>query len=328
MNITHRAILRFLAIVLALCMPLAPAGVHAQDVWPQRPIKIVVPYAPGASSDNVARRMGQALSERLRQSVIVENRTGAAGAIGAAVVAKEKPDGYTLLAHDPAYVLLPHLSKSLPYDPNDLIPIGAVVFSPFGIIVKTDSRFQTLQDLVAYARANPKKVTFGSGGEGSSPHLASELFASVIGAELYHVPYKGAGEAVLALLGGQIDMQFVSPLTALGQVKAGKVRMLAISGAHRVTVLPGVPTFAEAGVKDFGVSNWIGFWAPRGTPVPVLDRLKTEIAQIMATPEMKSYAEGMGADPRVVVGDGFVRLLDEESTRWIGLADKIGLEKR
>jgi tripartite-type tricarboxylate transporter receptor subunit TctC len=305
---------------------LGPFPAPAQEQWPQRPVRIIVPYSPGASTDNVSRRVAQELSARLGQTVLVENKTGAMGTIGVAEVARARPDGYTLLGIDTGYVMLPHLVRSLPYDASrDLVPIAAYVFSPLGVVVNASSPYRSLQDLVARARSEPGRITFGSGGVGTFPQLATEDLASRTGVTLLHVPFRGAAEAVQALLSNTIEMQIASPATVMGNLSAGRLRMLAIGGDRRLALLPDVPTFAEAGVEGFVLRNWIGLWAPRGTPPGVVERLQSEILAAMRTPEMKAYAESIAAEPRVVVGDEFVRLLRDESARWKAVIDRIGL---
>ncbi len=317
---------------IALSIPallLSWQAAFAQDAWPQRPVKFVVPFAAGASSDNFTRKIAQGLTERLGQSIVVENKLGGQGTIGMMSVVRDKPDGYIFAANDTGYVMLPHLVKEMPYDPyKDLIPVAAYIFSPFGILVNSNSPYKTLQDLIAAGRATPGKLTYGSGGEGTTPHLSSEAFAFQTGFKPLHVPYKGAAEAIIALMGGQIDFQFTTPTTAAGAVKSGRLRMLAISGATRSNLLPEVPTFAEAGLKDFGVTNWIGLWAPRGTPQAILTRLEKEIAAVMSTPEMKAFCDQAGAAPLFAVGQDFSKLLSEENTRWKTVIEKIGLVKK
>lgn len=308
---------------------LAASRAMGQEQWPQRPIRIVVPYAPGASTDAVTRRLAQELSARLGWRVFVENRSGAMGTIGTAEVLRQRPDGYTLAAGDSSYVISPHLLRNMPYDQDrDLVPIAGYVFSPLGVIVKSSSPFATLQDLLDRARAQPRTITFGSGGAGSSPHLATEALAIATGTQFAHIPFRGAGEAILAVLSGTIDMQFVSPATAMGNLQGGTVRMLAISGDRRLKILPDVPTFAEAGVPGYNMSNWIGLWAPTGTPEPVIDILRREVGTIMNAPDLQAYAESIGADPRVLVGAEFGRFLQEERKRWGDVVESIGLERQ
>jgi tripartite-type tricarboxylate transporter receptor subunit TctC len=317
---------RRLHLALLAAAILGPFSAAAQEQWPQRPVRIVVPYSLGVSTDNVSRRIAQELSARLGQAVLVENKTGAMGTIGVAEVARARPDGHTLLGIDTGYVMLPHLVRSLPYDAaRDLVPIAAYVFSPLGVVVNASSPYRTLRDLIERARSEPGRITFGSGGVGTFPQLATEDLASRTGVALLHVPFRGAAEAVQALLAGTIEMQIASPATVMGNLGAGRLRMLAIGGDRRLALLPDVPTFAEAGVDGFDLRNWIGLWAPRGTPPEVVERLRSEILAAMQTPGMRAYAEGIAAEPRVVVGDEFVRLLHDESARWKAVIDRIGL---
>ncbi len=303
----------------------APAA--AQDGWPQRPIRIVVPYSPGSGTDSHSRRMAQELTPRLGQPIVVENKTGAMGTIGMAEVGRARPDGYTLLGIDSGVMILPHLVRSMPVEVGrDLIPIAAYVFSPMGVIVNAASPYRTLRDLIAAARAEPGKITYGSGGIGTSPQLLAENFASKVGATLLSVPFRGAGEAAQALMAGTIDMLVATPATALGNLgPGGRLRMLAIGSETRLALLPDVPTFKEAGLDDFVVSSWISLFAPGGTPVAVIGRLSREVVSVMNTPEMKAYAEGVGAVPRVAVGADLAALMASDTARWKATIDRIGL---
>jgi len=217
--------------------------------------------------------------------------------------------------------------KDVPYDAfKDLIPIVAYVFTPLAIVVNANSPYKTIQDLIRAAKAEPNKITFGSGGAGSSTHLAAEAFAMESGIALTHIPYKGAAEGVLAVLSGTIVMQFTSIATTMSNIKAGKLRMLVLSGDARSTLLPDVPTFTEVGLKNSNYLNWVGLWTPKGTPASVVERLRREVASVMSSPEMVAFAREIGADPRVVVGDDFAQLMHQESTKWKTIVTKIGLE--
>ncbi|GAB3770035.1 tripartite tricarboxylate transporter substrate binding protein [Ramlibacter monticola] len=313
---TSHSLSRRALLALVASLVLAPAAMAA-DAWPSKPVRIVVPYAPGGAVDVVTRKMAQKLTEQTGQSFFVENRAGGTGTIGTLQAAKAEPDGYTLLANDTTYSLLPHIFKKLPFDyANDLVPVGAYVFAPMGLAVHAQSRFKDLRGLLAEAKANPGKITYGSGGAGTTPHFASEALGIAAGVKLMHVPFKGAAEATQAVLSNTIDLQIASTTGLMGNVRGGKMRLLAISGDKRLAALPDVPTFREAGVPWNGVLNWTGLWAPKGTPPAVLARLQKEIATAMATPDMKSFAEGMGAEPRQVGSEAFARMLKESTEAW------------
>lgn len=316
--------------IMAFALPLLGASVsHAADAWPDRAVRIVVPYGPGGAVDVATRKMAQMLSSQTGQSFVVENKPGATGTIGVSQVARATPDGYTLVANDTTYSLLPYIFKKLPFDPaEDLQPVSAFVFAPMALAVSADSSSHTLGDLIAQARAKPNMITYGSGGPGTTPHFAAEALGLATGVKFMHVPFKGAAEATQAVLGKVIDFQFASTTGVMGPVQGGQLKLLAVSGDKRLPVLPEVPTFAEAGVKDFGVVNWTGLWVPKGTPPEVTERLQREIATAMASEEMKTFATKMGADPRAANATEFRGILADSGQMWGKVVRSIGFDAK
>ena len=298
-------------------------------VWPAKPVKIIVPYPPGGSVDVVTRKMAAKLQEQTGQTFFVENKAGATGTIGLAQVVQSPADGHTLAANDTTYALLPHIFKKLPFDhAHDLVPISAYVFAPMSVVVKADSKFRTLADLVNAAKAEPNRVTYGTGGAGTTPHFVSEALGIAAGANFMHIPFKGAGEATLGMLSGTVDFQVASTPGVMGQVKGGKARILAVSGARRLAALPDVPTFTEAGLKNFGLINFTGLWAPKGTPPAVIERLQKEIATAMASADMKGFAESIASEPGVWDAAAFAKDLQERTAHWGKVAANTAFERQ
>jgi tripartite-type tricarboxylate transporter receptor subunit TctC len=315
--------LAFAAALLAL------TSLAQAQAWPTKPVKIIVPYPPGGAVDVVTRKMAAKLQEQTGQTFFVENKAGATGTIGISSVVQSVPDGYTLVANDTTFALLPHIFKKLPFDhAHDLVPVAAYVFAPMAVVVRAESNHKSLADLLSAARAEAGKVTYGTGGAGSTPHFASEALGVASGVSFMHIPFKGAGEATLAMLGGTIDFQIASTPGVIGQVKGGKARLLAVSGDKRLPALPQVPTFAEAGVKGYGVVNFTGLWAPKGTPAEVTARLQKEIAAAMASADMKAYAEGIGAEPGWWDSATFARNLAERTAYWGKIVANTAFERQ
>ena len=314
----------------------APALARAEGTpeWPSRPLRIVVAYAPGGAVDTIARRLAQKLTEQLGRPVVVENKAGATGTIGTAEVARSAPDGHTLLAMDNTYAMLPTLFRSLPFDhATGFRPISISAFSPVMLAVHRDAPWADLAALIAAAKAEPEKLTYGTGGNGSAPHFATAGFALAAGIRLFHVPYKGAGEAVTALLSRQVDLVMISLGSALGHVRGGLLRPLAISGAGRAAILPALPSFREAGLAGFGPNgegmvNWSGLAAPAATPEPVVNRLHAEMATALATPDMKEFLHGLASEPGGMPPAAFAALLAEETARWPAVAEAAGIERQ
>ena len=244
-------------------------------------------------------------------------------------MARSPGDGYTLTANDTTYSILPQVFKKLPWDyAHDLVPVAGFNFAPTTVVVAATSPFKTLGDMVAYSQAHPGKLNYGTGGAGTMPHFATVALEGVSGLRATHVPFKGAGEATLALLSGTIDFQIASTPGVMGQVRGGKVRLLAVSGEQRLKALPDVPTFAQAGAPDYKVVNFTGLWAPKGTPEAVLETLRKNIAKAMASADVQSFANDLGAVPGVVSGQAFADKLKSDAQLWEAVAAKVGIDKQ
>ncbi|MDQ3025536.1 MAG: tripartite tricarboxylate transporter substrate binding protein [Pseudomonadota bacterium] len=267
--------------------------------YPSKPIRFVVPYPAGGPLDTVARLLAQKVSESVGQPVVVDNKPGAGGNIGADIVAKSPADGYTILMGAVAtHAINPTLYASIPYDPvRDFAPITQVASTPNVLVVNPGVPAASVAEFIAYAKANPGKLNFGSGSTGSAGHLAGELFKAMAGVEMTHVPYKGAAPAMNDLIGGQIQLMFDNLASSLGQVRAGKVRALAVTTAKRTPLAPELPTIAEAGLPSFDISTWFGVFAPAGTPREALDRLHAQFTRALAAPDVREKMQNLGAEP-------------------------------
>ena len=287
-----------LAAGAALAAPMAWAQTPAAGAWPAKPIRVIVNFPPGGAADQLARMIGQPLSEALGQPVVIENRGGANGNIGGEAVAKSAADGYTLLMSSGGMVSInPHLYQKMPFDPvKDLVPVAAAARVLVYLEVKPSLPVNNIREFIAYLKANPGKLSFGSPGNGSSPHLAAEMLKAQTGTFAVHVPYRGAAPAMQDLLGGQLDFMF-DPGIGLQHVKAGKLKLLAVGSPRRSPLFPDVPTLEEAGLRSFDADTWFGFYAPTGTPAAVVSRLNTEINNITRSQGVRDRITAIGGVP-------------------------------
>jgi len=313
---------------LALLAWVMCSAVWAQD-YPSKPVRMVVGFPPGGGTDVVARIIVPRMSELLGQSVVIDNRPGATGTVAAGQVAKSPPDGYTIMmGHVSVNAIAPSLFASLPYDvERDFAPIGLAAAVPHLVVVHPSVPVNTLHELVAYLKAQPGKFTFPSAGNGSMPHLAGEIFQSIAGVRLVHVPYKGSGQSMQDLLGGQHLVAFDTMPASAPHVRAGRLRAVAVSTAQRVASFPEVPTAEEAGVPGYVVTTWYGVFAPAGTPAAIVKRLHGELVKTMQTPDVRAKLEGIGADGSYSRSpEEFAQLVRTDTARYAKIVKDIGLK--
>jgi tripartite-type tricarboxylate transporter receptor subunit TctC len=295
--------------------------------WPTKPVRIVVPFGPGGPADIYARILGQELGELFKQPFVVENKAGAGGTIGADVVAKASPDGYTLLMMSNTLTTNETLLANKPYALlRDLVPVAPVNSSDLVMVVNPQVPAKTLQEFIALAKAQPGKLAYASAGPGTPYHLAGELFKTMTGTDLLHVPHKNSGEARNDVLGGHVQMMFDAVTSMKGMIDAKEVRALATTGLTRSTVLPDVPTLNEAGVPGYEATIWLGVMAPKGTPPEIVDRLNAEIAKIIAKPAIKEAWAQQGAVPMTMSPAEFGTFLKGDIEKWAKVIDKAGLK--
>ena len=312
-------------IALLLCSLALSAA--AQENYPARPLRFILPFPPGGGTDILGRLIAERLSAGLGQPVVTENRGGAGGNVGAEAAARSAPDGYTILLAAPSLAISPSLYSKLNYDPvKDLAPISLVATVPNVMITHPAVPAPTLQEFIALARGKPGEMNFGSGGAGTSNHLAGELFNIVTGAKLVHVPYKGVNLAMQDVLSGRIHLVVIGVPAAAPHIKSGKLRALALIDKQRAPALPEVPTVAEAGLADFEVTTWYGVLAPAGTPRLAITRLNAELVRIMRAPDMKERLAGMATDPRTSTPEEFAAYLKQEIAKWGDVIRKAGLK--
>jgi len=313
--------------LFAYLLALSSALAWAQD-YPSKPVRMVVGFPPGGGTDVVARILQPRLTELLGQTIVIDNRPGATGTVAAGQVAKSTPDGYTIMmGHVSVNAIAPSLFANLPYDVNrDFAPIALAASVPHLVVVHPSLPVTTLKELVAYLKAQPGKLTYPSAGNGSMPHLAGEVFQAMAGVKMVHVPYKGSGQSMQDLLGGQHLVAFDTMPASAPHVRSGKLRAVAVSTAQRVPSFPEVPTAEEAGVPGYVVTTWYGLFAPAGTPTPIVSRLHAEMVKAMQTPDVRARLEGIGADGSVSRSpEEFAALVRADTARYAKIVKEIGI---
>jgi tripartite-type tricarboxylate transporter receptor subunit TctC len=316
-------------VAFALAMSAAPA-VLAAEAYPTKPVRLVVPFAPGGGTDIIARLIAQSLGETWGHTVVVDNRTGAGGVVGVSLVAKSNPDGYTmLLASNGPLTYLPALGSKLPYDPEkDLAPISLVAQQPFVVTVSNASGIASIKDLIAAARSQPEKVRYASGGPGGASHLGTELLKMMAGISMLHVPYKGTGPGLTAVLGGEVQLVLVGISSAIPPVKAGRAKALAVTTAMRSPALPDVPTVAEAGVPGYEFDVWYGLLYPAGTPAAIVSKAASEIARLSKQAVVRERFAAGGMEAMSNTPQEFTALIRKDAAKWkkVVTAAKIKIE--
>ena len=320
---------RFAAVLAAVYsfLPSAAAAQGAPDSYPAKPVRIVVGLAPGGGTDIQARLFAQKLSEGFGRSFVVDNRTGAGGTVAYALIAKSPADGYTLLGATSGYTITPSVYARLPYDPiKDFAPISLVAQAPFLLLTHPALPVRSVKDLLALARAKPGMLDCGSAGHGSSTHMALELFKSLSGAKITHIPYKGTGPALIDGIAGQVHMLFGNVLSTMTHVKAGRLRALAVTTAKRSTVLPELPTVAESGVPGYEDTTWFGMIAPAGTPPAIISRLNAELIKAARSSEVVERLAPDGGEPVGNSPEQFAQLISAEIERWRKVVKSAGIK--
>ncbi len=321
----HRLSKPFIALAAAVCV----SGVWAQSAapYPNKPVKLIVPFAPGGFTDVVARILGQKLSAALGQNFIIENKAGAGSTIGTDFVAKSAPDGYTLVMVSSTHVISPWLYKNMPYDPiKSFAPVGKLVDSAYVLLVNPKVPVNTVQDFIKLAKAAPDTVHYASSGNGSAQHLMGGLFVSMTGAPLKHVPYRGSAGATTDLVAGVVQSSFAGVPNALSQVPQGRLKALAVTTAKRIPQLPDVPTMQEAGVAGYDASVWLALLAPAGTPRDIVMKLNGEIAKLMASPDTAKALSDAGVEVAPTSPEAMAAYLAQELERWGKVVKETGVK--
>ncbi|MDO8778361.1 MAG: tripartite tricarboxylate transporter substrate binding protein [Burkholderiaceae bacterium] len=299
----------------------------AQQVYPSRPVSVVVPYSPGGTTDIIARLTAQYIGASMNKTFVVENKAGGSGTIAMGLVAKAAPDGYTLLSNEMTQTVVPALFPKLPFDPvKDLTTISIIAEAPYVLVINTKVPATNLSELVSYAKANPGKLNFASVGSGSGPHIAGELLKSVAGISMTHIAYKGSGPAVQDLLSGQVDVLITAAPTVAQHMGSGRIRALAVAHKQRITLLPNVPTSAEAGFPGFTIANWFGLAAPRGTPPAIINQLHGEVLKMLAKPDFREKLIAAGAEAVGMGPADAAKHVEAEAKRWSELIANAGIK--
>ena len=300
-------------------------GAQAQT-FPAKPIRLIVPFPPGGGTDILSRLVANKLTEVSKWTVVPDNRAGAGGTIGITEATKAAPTGYEMvMGQKDNLVVAPWLYKNLSYEPTrDLVAVAHVAYTPVVIVTSSNSRFKTLADVVAAAKATPDGVTFGSPGNGTTIHLAGEIFKTAANINIRHIPYKGSNPAMMDVLAGNVDLMVSSLPSAIAQIKSGKLRQLAVTSARRSTTLPDIPTVAELGYKDFDVSTWYGIFMPAGTPKEIVATVNAEINKLLATPDMRAAIHAQGAEVQNMTPEQFSSLLKTDYQKWKGIVQASG----
>ncbi|HTQ00725.1 MAG TPA: tripartite tricarboxylate transporter substrate binding protein [Casimicrobiaceae bacterium] len=311
--------MKYARIALAvMAMAALAAPVYAEDAYPAKAVTMIVPFPPGGGTDTGARWIAQELGKKWGKAVVVDNKPGAAGMIGADIVSRAKPDGYTIMmANAQTIAINPSLYKRLPYDPDTAFaPISLVAELPLVLLVNASLPVKTTQEFIALAKSKPGELTYSSAGNGSSTHLAASLFENATGTKLRHVPYKGGGPAMQDLMSGVVNLTFLTVLESGSAIKSGKVRPIAVTSSARSPALPDVPTLAESGVPGFNSISWIGVLAPKNTPKPIIDKISRDVQEIVASPDMTKRLIDQGATPVGGTPAQFQSLIDSETQRY------------
>ncbi len=320
-----------IAATTSLALIAGPSAWAQSDTarYPDRPIKLIVPYPPGGSADPAARLVAGDIGPRLGQTVVVENKAGAAGAIGTEAVARAAPDGYTLLLHTSVISTDPHLKPNAPYDvQRDLVPVSLVVKGPYLLVVNPALPVRNVAELIAYAKAHPGKLSFGSAGLGSSGHLIGELFKQAAGIDMIHVPYKGGGPSIVGLAGNEVQLVFDTFSGSRALAESGKLRAIAVTGDARSPLMPQVPTVAESGLKDFTAEYWLGIFAPARTPPAIVARLHEVISQALQNPAVRDQTMSQGNVPQALGPAEFARVFASDIARYKTVIEAAGIRSQ